>query len=601
MNKRIPLPLLAVLCLILACFILWFDLSDSYGIVEGVAYTTLIVLGLASGQIRYVYLTAILGTVLSFMGYVITVENNPWWVVITNRGLAVLVIWITAILGIRFLRREINLRTLIDTTVDGIVTVDTQCRIRTFNRAAQLIFGFSPDEVVNRDIALLLPEIHGNDQKSSIRRFLKEGDEPGVVRGLEVDGLHRDGRVLALELSVAEYEDGGNVHFLLMIRDISEQKLVEENFRKEHQFNLQLIKTAPVIILTLDTKGRIIHFNPFLEELSEYRLEEVLGKDWFSTFLPEEELKRIKQVFHDSVSGIRTRGNSNTILSKTGRRYLIEWFDDELFDAEGNLIGILAIGMDISARRDAEKRILDLQNEILIASRMSTIGELGTALAHELNQPLTALANYAHACKRIVSGDNVSAKESLPEVMDKISTEADRAASIITHLRSYFEYGSVEKTREDINTIILDACELIIPKAEMIQVEVKCSLDNELPPVSIDRIQIQQVLFNLLNNSLQALEHQVKREILIISTKAGEGYVEISIQDSGPGIASDFLSQRYKHFFPEKKQGLGVGLSICQSIIDAHGGRLWQTTTPGGGATFHFTVPEAAEAELASR
>jgi two-component system sensor kinase FixL len=591
MNDRLPLPLLVTLGLILAMLILWFDLSDSYGIVEGVAYISLILLSLASGKIKYVYLTAVLATVLSCIGLLITVENNPWWVMMINRGLALLVIWITAVLGVKFLRREINLRTLIDTTVDGIVTVDTRCRIRTFNRAAQMIFGYKTDEVVNRDVSLLLPGVHGEDQKSSIRRFLKQDGGHSVARGLEVEGLCKDGTVLILELSVAEYEDGDDVHYLLMIRDISEQKRVEENFRKEHQFNVQLVKMAPVIILTLDTEGRIIHINPYLEELSQYRLEEVQGEDWFTTFLPEDERGQIRQMFNKSVSGVRTQGNINSILSRSGKRFLIEWFDTELFDSEGRLIGILAIGMDISERRDTEKRIRDLQKEILLASRMSAIGELGTALSHELNQPLTALANYVHACKRMLDDDSTTGKEALAGIMEKVINEADRAASIIVNLRNYFEYGAIEKHREDINAIILDVCELVVAETEKRRVSIRRNLERNLPPVLIDRIQIQQVLSNLLNNSLQALEHQVKREITINTIRGQEGFVEVNIQDSGPGFDPDLLLQKFKHVFSENKQGLGVGLSICQSIIDAHGGRLWQTVTPRGGATFHFTVP----------
>ena len=591
MNERIPLPLLVSLSLLLALMILWFDLSDAYGIVEGVAYTSLILLGLVSGRIAYVYMSAVLGTILSIAGYLITVESSPWWVVLTNRGLAVLAIWITAILGIRFLLREINLRTLIDTTVDGIVTVDTQCHIRTFNRAAQQIFGYQPAQAVDQDISLLLPGIHDNAQGSTIRRFLKQEDGGGITGGLEVEGVHRDGSKLALELSVAEYMDGDDVHYLLMIRDIRERKQAEENFRKEHQFNMQLVNTAPVIILTLDTGGRIIHFNPFFEQLSGYRLDEVQGADWFTTFLPEDERGRIQKQFKDSISGIRTWGNINNILSRDGKRHLIEWFDDELRDAEGRAIGILAIGTDISERRDAEKHIRDLQNEILLASRMSTIGELGTALAHELNQPLTALTNYAQACRKMLELGKTAPENALPEIMDKIINEANRAASIIAHLRGFFEYGAIEKNPEDINAIITDACDLVIPEAEIRDVAVNCDLSPQLPPVLIDRIQIQQVLFNLLNNSLQALEHQVKREIVISTRSESGGVVEVCIQDSGPGVESDLLSQRFKHVFSEKKHSLGVGLSICQSIIDAHGGRLWQTMTPGGGATFHFTVP----------
>ena len=489
MNNRLPMPLILLFSLALASLILWFDLSDSYGIVEGVAYVALILLGLLSGRGWYVYLMASTGTVLSLIGYLITSESSPWWVLMTNRGLTILVIWITAVLGVRFLNREINLR-----------------------------------------------------------------------------------------------------------RVIEERKRVEDKLRDEHQFNVQLVKTAPVIILILDTDGRIIFFNPFFEKLSHYRLAEVRGRDWFTTFLPEDEQGRIKNVFKDSISGIRTRGNTNSIQSRDGDRYLIEWFDSELSDSRGELIGILAIGMDITERSDAEKRIRDLQKEMLSASRMSVIGELGTALAHELNQPLTALANYVHACSRMIDGENATAESNLPDIMEKIINEADRAASIISRLRNYFEHGSIEVTRENINQIILDACELIVAEAEVRNISLNCDLGDDLPPVMIDRVQIQQVIFNLLNNSLQALEHQVRREIIIKTAEAPGQFVEVRVQDSGPGVSPDLLSQQFKHVFSENKEGLGVGLSICQGIIDAHGGELWQTTTPGGGATFHFTVPVAGGA-----
>lgn len=491
MNDRLPMPLIIFLSLLLALLILLFDLSDSYGIVEGVAYIALILLGLLSGRTGYIYLMAASGTVLSLIGYLITSESSLWWVIVTNRGLTVLAIWITAVLGIKSLHREINLRNVIE-----------------------------------------------------------------------------------------------------------ERERIEEKLREEHQFNVQLVRTAPVIILILDIEGRIIYFNQFLEKLSQYSLTEVRGKNWFTTFLPEEERNRIKKVFDNSLTGIRTRGNSNTIQSRDGNRYLIEWFDNELHDSDGKLIGILAIGMDISERRNAEIRIRDLQNEMLSASRMSMIGELGTALAHELNQPLTALSNYVHACRRILDkGRSDKIQEELTRSMDKVITEADRAASIIKNLRDHFEEGSIIRTREDINQIILDVCELIRTQAEEARVTVTCDLGHYIPLVYIGRTQIQQVLFNLLNNSLQALQRSVRKEIVIKTIRTPGGFVEVQVRDSGPGIQSGLVLEGFKSVFSEKKHGMGVGLSICRSIIDAHGGRLWQTVSPGGGATFHFTVPVVEDGE----
>ena len=597
MNYHYPHPLLVVFSLLLGFLILLFDLKVSHGIAEGVAYIVLVLTGLLSGRIRYVYIMAMTGTILTVVGYLISPEDNAWWIILANRGLAVFVIWTTAILGVLILKREQNLRTLIDSAVDGIITINSEGLIRNFNKSAQKIFGYTANEVVGNNVSMLMPSPDREAHDSYLKHYLETGEKRIIGTGREVTGLRKDGTSFPMELSVSEFIDGDDTHFIGILRDISERLRVEQKLREEHQFKEQLLKTAQAIIVTLDTRGRIIYINPYLEELSRYSLDEVRGEDWFSTFLPEDERGRVKQVFKQSISGVRTQGHCNTIQTKDGNRPLIEWFDNELFDSDGNLMGILAIGQDISGRRDSEKRIRDLQNELLYASRMSTIGELGTALAHELNQPLTALANYVHACRRMIDGGGTAIRDELSRLMDKAISEADRAASIIVHLRNYFEEGSLETDPTNINVIILDACALIRSEAEKRNVNIQCELEEDLPLVLIDRIQIQQVLFNLLNNSLQALEHWVKREIVIRTSKTSQSHVEVIVQDSGPGIESDLLLQRFKNVFSKDKKGMGVGLSICRSIIDAHGGEFWQTGNPGGGATFHFTVPVADNRE----
>jgi two-component system, LuxR family, sensor kinase FixL len=243
------------------------------------------------------------------------------------------------------------------------------------------------------------------------------------------------------------------------------------------------------------------------------------------------------------------------------------------------------------ARQRTEARTHRLQNELLRVSKTSIIGELGTAVAHELNQPITSVMNYVNACRRLLATSNGCVSREILDLMGEAVVEAERAGTILRHLRGLVEKGELQRTAQALNEIIHDAARLAVAEAEQENIHVSLELEDDLPHVFIDKIQVQLVLFNLVRNAMEALERSPKREIGIKTLRSKDGAVEVQVRDTGPGVDPRLVDQLFTEYFSTKEHGMGVGLSISQSIVDAHGGRLWVTNTSGGGATFHFTLP----------
>lgn len=247
----------------------------------------------------------------------------------------------------------------------------------------------------------------------------------------------------------------------------------------------------------------------------------------------------------------------------------------------------------VVARKRTEEQLQKLQHELLRVSRMSAMGELGTAIAHELNQPITAVMNYVQASRRLlIAGDGIASEEAL-ELMNEAVTQAERAGAILRHLRRLVEKGELQRTDQDLNEVVREAAKLALANTAEEYIHTGFEFEDGLPRVFIDKIQVQEVVFNLVRNAVEALDRSPRREITIKTYRSGDAVTEVAVQDTGPGVEPDLVDHLFTKYFSTKEHGMGVGLSVCQSIIGAHGGRLWLTVTPGGGATFHFTVPIA--------
>jgi signal transduction histidine kinase/DNA-binding response OmpR family regulator len=263
----------------------------------------------------------------------------------------------------------------------------------------------------------------------------------------------------------------------------------------------------------------------------------------------------------------------------------------------GNDISFLrSIGNTVAVameRTEAETQMRKLQNDLFKANQLSTVGELGATLVHEVNQPITAVINYVRACQQMIMTNKEQTTQTIYALMDKAVTEAERAASIIHHLWEFARTGKLRRTPETLSMIVYNASRLALEEATEDIIKANFELDSQLPLVYIDKIQIQQVVFNLVRNAVEALIGSEEKLITIKAILIQNHAVEVQVQDTGPGINPALTDKIFKQRFSTKDKGMGMGLAISYSIIKAHKGDLWISDTPGGGATFHFTVPTA--------
>ena len=239
-----------------------------------------------------------------------------------------------------------------------------------------------------------------------------------------------------------------------------------------------------------------------------------------------------------------------------------------------------------------DRQLLELQSELIHVSRLTELGQMVSAIAHEVNQPLTAAGSYVRAGRRLVqSGDVAKADEALRKGVDQVT----RASQVIQRLRQFAKKADGQRGVEDIRQVVEEAAALALLGPEGREVRLEMAFAPDTPPVFIDRVLIQQVLLNLLRNAVESMQASPRRELTIRTAMSVDRMVEVSVTDSGPGLAAAVRDKLFQPFVTTKPAGMGVGLSICRGIVEAHGGRMWLADNPGGGAAFHFTLPVAGE------
>jgi C4-dicarboxylate-specific signal transduction histidine kinase len=269
-----------------------------------------------------------------------------------------------------------------------------------------------------------------------------------------------------------------------------------------------------------------------------------------------------------------------------------------VFDAKGNFLGYRGTGADITAiiRADhAEEALRKAQMELARVTRMTTLGELTASIAHEVNQPLAAIVNAAGACRRWLEGDTPNLDEARLAV-DWITKEGNRAGEVIRRARALAKKTDLEKAPLDVNDVVREALALVQRELTNHRVSLRMELATGLPTVLADRVQLQQVMINLVMNGIEAMQSVTDRprELLIRSLQDETQQVLVSVTDCGVGISAENVDRLFNAFFTTKASGMGMGLSICRSIIEAHAGRLWATANIPHGATFQFTIPRQA-------
>jgi two-component system sensor kinase FixL len=359
-----------------------------------------------------------------------------------------------------------------------------------------------------------------------------------------------------------------------------------------------ILDTAADGILTIDSSGRVQSLNAAAEQIFGYPAEDVIGED-VEILMPSP----TDQGLGGYLERFAETGTDNTLDRRAevmGHRKNGTAFPMDLAVSQIGHLGLyVCIVRDLTARKAAEREARKRQEELSHVARVAMMGELAAGLAHELNQPLCALVTSAQATKRLLESKRLD-REKIRNAMDEIASSGKRAGELIERLRKFLRKESHDHSLLHVNEVIRAISEVARIDALEHDAAIRFDLADGLPQVLGDPIQLQQVLVNLVHNGLQAmLDHQPDSRELTIRTGLGEkGAVEVSVRDTGVGLPKVTAHHLFKPFFTTKAAGMGMGLAIARSIIDAHGGRIWATAnsdTLGTGTTFHFGLPPAEE------
>lgn len=384
-----------------------------------------------------------------------------------------------------------------------------------------------------------------------------------------------------------------------VVFSIEEQKQVEAELRTREAHLRSILDTVPEAMVVIDEAGLIHSFNPAAERLFGYAAGEAVGQN-VRILMPEP-----VQTGHDAdlarYQRTRLRRIIGTTRTVTGRRRDGSTFPMELAVGEmssGDQVFFTGFINDLTEQQRTEARLQELQSELGHVSRLSAMGEMATTLAHELNQPLGAISNYTNGCRRLLTQPGPDTIARAREVLDKASEQALRARQIISRLREFVDRGETEKRAEPVAEMIEEAGALTLAGAGEQGVTARIVPDRGIGSVLADRVQIQQVLVNLMRNALEAMQGGRRRELTVAARRVAPDWTEIAVSDTGPGIAEAVADRLFQPFVTTKDGGMGVGLSICRTIVEAHGGRLWVERNAAGGATFRLTLPTAPEEGL---
>jgi PAS domain S-box-containing protein len=468
-----------------------------------------------------------------------------------------------------------QIKTMVDTLQDGFWIADLNGKLLQANESYAKIIGYSIDELMNMHISQLEAIENPQQIKAHIEKIAAQGHDI-----FETRHRHKDGHLIDIEISVAflpEFQQ-----FCVFCRDITGRKAMEAKLNA-------IFNAAVEGIITIDMSGIIVSANTTVEAIFGYKPEELTGCGIDRIMPSWSKEKHDYYLTSAAKSGAKIQELEG--LHKNGSVVSVDQSIAEY--AIDNARYLTYIVRDVSLRKHRERKNKEHLDQLAHVTRLGLMGEMASGIAHEVNQPLTAISSYAQVSLNLINKDNPDLVK-LAEVLHKTQQQALRAGRIIHRMREFVKSHAKQSSAASINTLIQDAVSLCAAELKQNSIELALQLDNDLPPIFVDHIHIEQVIINLIRNSIDALQNLAEnqqRQLSIHSRLTLKNAVLVRIKDNGPGIDEDRQQKIFMPFYTTKPDGMGMGLSISRSLLEAHGGTLYFKSKSGKGCAFYFTLP----------
>ena len=480
----------------------------------------------------------------------------------------------------------------------AIYMLDPDGQVTIWNRGAERMKGWTECEIIGSNFSIFYTpdDVAVGKPHADLASAASLGRIEEESWRLRKDGSEFLANVTITALRTASGQLRG---FGKVIRDITDQKAAEAAVvRREHHLR-SILATVPDAMIVMDELGTVSSFSTAAEQLFGFSKDAVIGKN-VAMLMPAKE----RYDYQEQLRTYLTTGKPQalgTVQVATAQRANGEIFPIELAIGEALIAGeriFTGFVRDLTRRNATERKMGELQAELVHVSRVSAMGTMASTLAHEINQPLTAIANYLETTRAMIGDNPDGLLEEVAEALDLAAAQSLRAGTIVRRLRAFVDGGDTGFRIERLDLLVEEATSLGLLGAHEAGIKVTMSIAAGLDQVMVDRVQIQQVLVNLIRNAIQSMASSFVKELTIATAPDRHGWVRVTVSDTGCGLAPDISDRLFEAFATTKEDGMGLGLSICRTIVEAHGGRIWAEAGTVAGTAFHFCVPLAGDLDV---
>ncbi len=491
----------------------------------------------------------------------------------------------------RLKRRAARYAAIWNATVDAVITIDSRGIINGFNPAAERLFLYSRSEAVGENVSILMPEPDRSAHNGYLASYLST-QEPHIIGvGREVLARRKDGSTFMIHLSVGEFEHDGARGFIGILRDLSAQKRTERRLNRSDQMLNRIFEDAPLASATFDLSGRILRVNRQFEAVLGFSRQDAGELDLRQLFQTSEPSVDLTDILAGRASSA-PQGSLVQLTARSGDEHLVQIHFGLIYSEDGRPVMGVVQFEDQTERRRAQADARRHREHLSHVSRVSVAGEMASGLAHEVNQPLSAIANYSRALIRLLPPDKEPGA-SARSIAEKIDSQAQRAGEIVRRFRGFVKANHPERSALDVNRVV-DEVVAFARLDSRGEVEIETSLTPGLPAVKAGRVELQQVILNLLLNAVESTRSAggENRTVCVRTSHADAGGVAVLVEDRGIGIPEEIEEEILRPFFSNKDGGMGLGLPISRSIVESLGGRLSFERNSDRGVTFAVVLPE---------